>query len=59
MRIVITSDTHPLHEAVVLPPGDVLVHAGDFSLGGEPRELAPFFEWLASRPHPPQDPGRG
>lgn len=51
MRLVVISDTHTLHGAVEPPPGDVLVHAGDFSLGGQPREVEAFFAWFASRPH--------
>lgn len=52
MRIVLISDTHNLHEQIVVPPGDMLVHAGDFTLGGAPEELAPFFDWLSAQPHP-------
>ena len=29
-RLVLISDTHGRHEELVLPPGDVLVHSGDF-----------------------------
>lgn len=52
MRFVVISDTHTLHENIVLPPGDVLVHAGDFSLNGRPHEIEQFFGWLARQPHP-------
>lgn len=51
MRIIVISDTHNLHESIVLPPGDLLVHAGDFSLGGAPREVEEFFAWLDKQPH--------
>jgi len=51
MRFVLISDTHTFHPPIALPPGDVLLHAGDFSLGGEPHEVAAFFEWFGSRPH--------
>jgi len=51
MRLVVISDTHTFHGAVEPPGGDVLVHAGDFSLGGQPHELMEFFEWLGALPH--------
>ncbi len=51
MRIVTISDTHTLHEGVVLPDGDLLVHAGDFTLGGQPHEVEEFFAWLERQPH--------
>jgi Icc-related predicted phosphoesterase len=31
MRIVVISDTHELHRELAVPPGDLLVHAGDFT----------------------------
>jgi Icc-related predicted phosphoesterase len=35
-RIVCISDTHTRHEEVEMPPGDILVHAGDLTdLGAE------------------------
>lgn len=50
MRVVCISDTHTLHDRVVLPPGDVLVHAGD-SLGhGDTTELAAFAKWWRAQP---------
>jgi 3',5'-cyclic AMP phosphodiesterase CpdA len=33
------SDTHGQHGEVCLPAGDVLIHAGDFSMRGEPHML--------------------
>ena len=32
MRIVCISDTHEFHDELVLPQGDLLIHAGDFTL---------------------------
>ena len=49
-RIVCISDTHNHHEAVRLPPGDVLVHAGDVSGMGRPNEIEAFAKWLAVQP---------
>lgn len=35
-----------------MPPGDLLVHAGDLTLGGELAEVADLDDWLAGLPHP-------
>jgi len=32
MRLVVISDTHELHRELAVPPGDLLIHAGDFTL---------------------------
>lgn len=48
-RIVCISDTHGLHRKVQLPPGDVLVHAGDITRRGTLRELADFARWLGEQ----------
>ena len=40
MRFVCISDTHCKHHGLgVLPAGDVLVHAGDFTQTGRPGEV--------------------
>ncbi|MCE9584539.1 MAG: metallophosphatase domain-containing protein [Planctomycetes bacterium] len=49
-RIVCISDTHNHHSAVRLPPGDVLVHAGDVSGMGRPHEIESFSAWLGAQP---------
>lgn len=51
MRLVCISDTHNLHERVVVPDGDVLVHAGDATRRGKERELRAFDAWLGTLPH--------
>ena len=45
-KIVAISDTHSKHENLVIPPCDILIHAGDATFGGEPNELRDFAEWL-------------
>ena len=52
MRLVLISDTHERHEGLELPEGDVLVHAGDFSIKGELEPVRGFVDWLAACPHP-------
>lgn len=49
MRLVCISDTHGDHEAVTLPAGDVLIHAGDLSAHGDRAEVLAFMQWLGSR----------
>jgi predicted phosphohydrolase len=51
MRIVCLSDTHGTHERLRVPGGDVLIHAGDFSMNGRPEEIERFDRWLARLPH--------
>ncbi len=51
MKLVCISDTHGLHERMIVPHGDVLIHAGDFTERGESYEATAFLRWLASQPH--------
>lgn len=49
VRIVCISDTHNLQPS--LPPGDLLVHAGDLTEWGTFDELQKQLSWLSSQPH--------
>jgi len=49
-RFVCISDTHS--RIFRVPPGDVLLHAGDLSSWGKVSELKKTIYWLASLPHP-------
>lgn len=51
MRIVAVADTHTFIDDLVVPPGDVLVHAGDLCRGGSLEELREQVAWLAALPH--------
>ena len=52
MRIVCIADTHGLHRQLELPGGDLLVHAGDFTLDSKPPSIVSDFNaWLGSLPH--------
>jgi predicted phosphohydrolase len=51
MRIVCISDTHSLHDGLVIPDGDLLIHAGDMSRRGKESEIRDFDRWLGSLPH--------
>ena len=51
MRIVCISDTHGSHRRLAVPPGDLLIHAGDVTVNGYLDELDDFNDWLGSLPH--------
>ena len=53
MRIVCLSDTHSRQDQITfkLPKGDVLVHSGDFSFGGEREEIVKFVAWFSKLPY--------
>lgn len=52
LRIVCVSDTHELHRSLVVPSGDVLIHAGDFTFfGRSTRAIEDFNHWLGELPH--------
>src|ERR1700738_3685124 len=46
MKLVAISDTHNRAERVVIPDGDVLVHAGDLTMQGSRDELERAARWL-------------
>lgn len=50
MRIIGISDTHGEHERLSLPPGDVLVHSGDWTKRGREKEVNDFLAWFESQP---------
>lgn len=48
MKFVCVSDTHGKVNAEDIPPGDVLVHAGDATMSGSVSQTKQFGEWLES-----------
>lgn len=50
-RIVCISDSHSSHKDVIVPDGDILLHAGDSTYVGDISEITKFNEWLGSLPH--------
>ena len=53
MTILHISDTHGRHRKLKdLPPADVLVHSGDFTMAGTEDEAIEFLEWFIDLPHP-------
>ena len=58
-RFVCLSDTHLAHDqgssfqpAIVVPDGDILVHAGDMTWRGDRGEMERAFRLIESLPHP-------
>ncbi len=51
MRIVCISDTHGQHGNLTVPPGDLVLHAGDFTKRGTQLEVREFLHWFARLPH--------
>merc|ERR1712113_1055159 len=52
VRCVCISDTHGRHAMIQVPPGDILIHAGDFTMCGADFEVDEFCEWFGALPHP-------
>jgi len=52
MRIVAVADTHLYHRELIVPAGDVFVHAGDLCRGGSLTELAEAARWISGLSHP-------
>lgn len=51
MKIICMSDTHNRHHDIPVPEGDMLIHAGDFSVRGDGREALDFAHWFRNLPH--------
>jgi Icc-related predicted phosphoesterase len=51
MKLVCLSDTHGDHRQVVVPAGDVLLHAGDLTAHGAQADFEDFLAWFSAHPH--------
>ena len=51
MKIIFISDTHNQHKKLVLPKGDMIIHAGDISGRGKPHEIQAFLDWYSALPY--------
>lgn len=51
VEITAISDTHSSHKRCKLPGGDILIHAGDATFLGQPKEVTPFMEWMSVQPY--------
>lgn len=50
LRVVCISDTHD--QIVDVPPGDILIHAGDLTNDGTAADIQKQLDWLKALPHP-------
>lgn len=50
MKIVAVSDTHTMYDNLIIPDGDVFIHAGDIDLNTQ-RDAIRFNKWLGELPH--------
>jgi len=52
LPLVLLSDTHELHREIDAPPGDIFIHAGDFTMFSKSMEaIEDFNDWLGELPH--------
>ena len=52
LTIVCIADTHELHREIDVPNGDILIHAGDFTMFSKnAAAILDFNEWLGELPH--------
>jgi Icc-related predicted phosphoesterase len=51
MKIVCIADTHNREDDLIIPDGDIIIHAGDLTEGGTKREVTQFINWFSSLPH--------
>ena len=52
MKLLHLSDTHNQHRALgTLPPADVLIHTGDFTMSGSDTEAYDFMNWFCDLPY--------
>jgi len=50
-KIVCLSDTHNYSQQIVVPDGDILIHAGDATIQGSIQEIVLFNHWFRNLPH--------
>lgn len=50
-KIVCLSDTHNCNEKIIVPDGDILIHAGDATIRGTEAEVEEFLRWYSALPH--------
>jgi len=51
MKIVCISDTHNKHNKLIIPDGNIILHAGDSTGRGKRKEIESFIKWYGGLPH--------
>jgi Icc-related predicted phosphoesterase len=49
-KVVCISDTHSLHDQVIIPESDLLIHAGDVTGNGSISQFIKFVAWFSEQP---------
>jgi Icc-related predicted phosphoesterase len=49
LKFVAIADTHGKHHSLIIPSGDILIHAGDISMRGDEVEILNFLDWFSQR----------
>lgn len=52
VKIVAVADTHDAHDRLIIPEGDIFVHAGDWTMIGSKKKIRAFLDWVNALPHP-------
>jgi predicted phosphohydrolase len=53
VKLILLSDTHGRHRDFTIPPGDILIFAGDLmTCGYRMKEVESFGKWFSDQPHP-------
>ena len=52
MEIICIADTHNKHKELIIPAGDMIIHAGDITESGTRKETLDFLKWFSALPHP-------
>ncbi|MBF0398645.1 MAG: metallophosphatase domain-containing protein [Desulfobacterales bacterium] len=51
LKIIAVSDTHNHYENLVIPNGDIFIHAGDITISSQMDKIAKFNDFLGNLPH--------
>lgn len=51
LKVVCISDTHADNPRASVPPGDILIHAGDMTDYSRVAEFKEVLDWMGSLPH--------
>jgi Icc-related predicted phosphoesterase len=51
MNAIFISDTYGQHESILLPQGNIIIHAGNFTKTGTELEAKDFLQWFSQLPY--------
>ena len=50
-KMILVSDTHTMHNKLIIPECDVMIYSGDYTNNGKLSEVTSFLDWLVSLKH--------